>query len=388
MNKKHILLVSNYFPPETGAAANRMYALAVALSKAGYRVQIVCPFPNYPTGSIFDNFKGALYRKSIENELVIHRLWIWPSNSSNRFFRLLSMLSFSISLKLFFLFKKIPKKVLVQYSPIFIGFTAVLWAWIFRKKIILNISDLWPLAGLKMGLLKEGFYYSILKRMELFCCKRASLILGQSEEILLHIKKLIVESPLFLYRNYPNFNAAESKKSLATDKVRVVYAGLLGVAQGLYSICSTLLLPKYIELHLYGNGPEAEAIAGLRNPQIVFHGEISRDQLHQEIVQYDLGFVPLVNRIYGSVPSKIFEYAKLGLPIVYFAGGEGEQLVSKFNLGWNVPVNNIPALQKFISSLTLEKAGNVSKIRLQETARNAFDFQKQFDNFIITLEKV
>lgn len=386
MDEKHILIVSNYFPPETGAAANRMNALANALSKTGYKVHIVCPFPNYPTGNIFDNFKGALYRKMIENELVVHRLWVWPSNSSNKIVRLLSMLSFSISLKLFFILKKIPKKVLVQYSPVLIGYTAVLYAWIFRKKIILNISDLWPLAGLEMGLLRKGFYYSILQKMELFCCKKASMILGQSEEILTHIKSLTDKNAFYLYRNYPDFNIVPILERPSGKNIRIVYAGLLGVAQGLYHICTALHFPKHVELHIYGAGPEAAAIASLRNPQIIFHGEIPREQLHPEIFRYDLGFIPLVNRIYGSVPSKIFEYSKLGLPILYYAGGEGAHLVSKFKLGWVVPVNHLQELQQYISDLSFEKLNEISKIEVRDIAGKEFNFRTQFDDFVRELE--
>ena len=176
MTAKEILLVTNYFPPEKGAASNRMFSLAKGLEKSGFIVHIVCPMPNYPTGTIFENYKGNFYEKTIENGLQIHRLWLWSNNSSNKLLRLLSMVSFSISLSLFFLLKKTPKKILIQYSPVFVGFTAMFWSWLFGKKRILNISDLWPLAGLEMGLLKKGFYYSILEAMERYCYRKANLI--------------------------------------------------------------------------------------------------------------------------------------------------------------------------------------------------------------------
>src|SRR5690606_13169859 len=114
----------------------------------------------------------------------ITRLWIWPSNSANKILRLLSMISFSMSLVLFFLFNKTPKKIFIQYSPVLVGFTAVRLGRLFSKMIILNVSDLWPLAGLEMGILKEGWYYSLLQKMEAYCFRKADLIVGQSEEIL------------------------------------------------------------------------------------------------------------------------------------------------------------------------------------------------------------
>ena len=153
MNNKEILIITNYYPPEKGAASNRIFLLVKGLSDNDYKVQVVCPFPNYPHGKIFPGFQKKLFSKTEEKHRTVNRLWLWPSNSSNKFIRLLSMLSFSFSLALFLIFKKTPKKVFIQYSPVFVGFTAVFWASLFRKKIILNVSDLWPLAGLEMGLI-------------------------------------------------------------------------------------------------------------------------------------------------------------------------------------------------------------------------------------------
>ncbi|WP_232729115.1 glycosyltransferase [Ulvibacter sp. MAR_2010_11] len=228
MRKKDILLITNYFPPEKGAAANRMHSLAAALSNNNYSVTIVCPLPNYPNGKIQTAYKGSFYSKSVEHGMSISRLWIWPSNSKNTFLRLLSMFSFSISLHFYFLFKKIPKVVVVQYSPIFIGVTAVFWARILNKRIVLNVSDLWPKAGLEMGLLKRGFYYSVLEKMEYFCYRKSNLILGQSEEILTHIGKLYPAKDTFLYRNFPNFNSSSLTYEDASRSITIVYAGLLG----------------------------------------------------------------------------------------------------------------------------------------------------------------
>ena len=378
-NKKSILVVTNYFPPEKGAASNRMFSMVEGFSKQNYKVTVVCPLPNYPQGKIFEGFKGKLYRKETTNFGEIYRLWLWPSNSSNKFVRLFSMISFSISLKLFFFLKRTPKKVVIQYSPVFVGFTAVFLSFLFRKKVILNVSDLWPLAGLEMGLLKKGFYYSLLTKMELFCYNHAYLILGQSEEILSHIKKLGINKPLFLYRNYPEFNPpAFDNLGKKEPSIKIVYAGLLGVAQGLYNICSNITFNNNVSLHIYGAGPEAEKIKALNKEHIYYYGELERSVLHQELQNYDIGLVPLTNRIYGSVPSKIFELSRLGIPVLYFSGGEGETIVKKYKIGWVVPVNNLTALQDFISTITVESLTSFPKKEAQKNAFANFDFNNQF----------
>lgn len=384
--RKEILLVSNYFPPEKGAAPNRIYSLAESLGKAGYSIRVVCPLPNYPTGKIFSGYKGKVSHTEEAAFGKVTRLWIWPSNSSNKLVRLFSMLSFSFSLVLFFLFTKTPKTVFVQYSPVFVGFTTVFIGKLFSKKLILNISDLWPLAGLEMGVLNKGWYYSILEKIERYCYKKSDLIIGQSLEILEHVKKITDEKPMMLYRNIPNFRRPTPKSSEQSEEIKIVYAGLLGVAQGIYGVCQQISLPENISFHIYGAGPEAEKIKALNKQNIYFYGELEREELHDELLKYDIAFIPLTTRIYGSVPSKLFEYTLLGLPVLYFAGGEGGDIVKQESLGWEVPVNNQEALQNFIDHLDHNTLNQFQKTSVQNNSIKAFDFNIQFQKFLDFIE--
>lgn len=388
MKQKSILLVSNYYPPEQGAAPNRIQVLARALSASGYEVAVVCPLPNYPTGKVFSAFRGKLYHKTLDEGITVHRLWLWPSKSTNKFIRLFSMLSFAKSLALFFILKKIPKLVFVQYSPVFVGFTAVFWSGLFGKKIILNVSDLWPLAGLEMGLLKKGLYYSLLEKMEVYCYRKSNLILGQSEEILEHIQSKKVTTPRFLYRNFPNFQTSKVLGKAPQQPIKIVYAGLLGVAQGLSEIISKITIPEHVVFHIYGEGPDAETISQPKNLRLIYHGSVTRDELHKELTKYDIAFIPLVNRIYGSVPSKIFEYTRLGMPLLYMAGGEGGDIVKNNALGWVVPVQNFSALQQFLDALTTAELQNFPKNEIQQKAVKAFNFEIQFTRFKQGLERL
>jgi len=388
--KKDILIISNYFPPESGAAPNRIYTLAKSLTENNYEVTVVSPLPNYPFGKIFDSHKGKRYSKTIENNLIIYRLWLFASNSKNKFTRLFSMLSFALHLFLFLLFKKTPEKVIIQCSPLFVGFFGVLISKIKRKNIILNVSDLWPLAGLEMGLLNKGFYYSILEKIELFNYRNSNLLLGQSQEILDHFKKSVPNKKSFLYRNYPNFDIKQPKENTNQEVLKIVYAGLLGIAQGVLNICKELDLPNNVEFHIYGNGPEANQIIEYIKDKkhIIYHGSVERSVLHQKLRTYDLTLIPLINRIYGSVPSKIFEYARLGLPMLYFSDGEGNDLVKKHQLGLTINSLDYNTLNSIIIDLSDNKITLPNKKDILKTAEIEFNLEKQFEHFIIEIEKL
>ena len=99
---KDVLIITNYFPPEIGAASNRIFQLAKVLSKE-HNVSIICPLPNYPTGKVFEDYNA---NETIDG-ITINRLWVSPSVSKNKIIRLFSMLSFSFSVAWFIIWNKI-----------------------------------------------------------------------------------------------------------------------------------------------------------------------------------------------------------------------------------------------------------------------------------------
>jgi len=383
---KDVLIITSYFPPETGAASNRISHLAEGLQKRNYNVSIITPLPNYPTGKIFKNFKGKFKYISMEKKITIHRLWIYASNSKNKLIRLFAMLSYSFSLLWFFGWNRIPNTVIIQSPPLLVAFTSMLFLRSKKRKLILNVSDLWPIAGLELGVFKKNFSYKLLERIERFNYKKADVILGQSEEILTHVTSLFSKKKVFLYRNYPDFETSlNSNNMLSGEKIKIVYAGLLGVAQGVFKLCQELEYSN-IEFHIYGAGSEQKKIENFitNHPKlpIIYHGQVTRQELHKLLLQYHIALIPLLNRIYGSVPSKIFEYAKLGLPILYFGGGEGETIIKNDKLGWIAKAGDYDNLNTVISNINVPEITFELKNKIKENAFNKYNLNLQLDTLI------
>ncbi|WP_298901088.1 glycosyltransferase family 4 protein [uncultured Psychroserpens sp.] len=384
--KKDVLVITSYFPPEIGAASNRIFQLATGLQHSDFNVSVLTPLPNYPTGKIFEGYRGKFKQVSVENNVTIHRLWVYASNSKNKLLRLMAMLSYSFSLVWFFAWNKIPKTVIVQSPPLIVAFTCMLFLRKKNRNLILNVSDLWPIAGLELGAFKKNFSYRVLEKIEHYNYKKASLILGQSEEILTHINAMFPEKTTFLYRNFPDFNVPEIVSPESQGKLKIVYAGLLGIAQGIYKLCNEL---KYdtIEFHIYGSGAEQHKIETFvaEHPElpVFYHGHVTRDVLHTVLMQYDVAIIPLLNRIYGSVPSKIFEYARLGLPMLYFGGGEGEFLIENHKLGWVAKSGDYNHLNSIIS--TISPFSEAQKRTIHKEAITHFDFNSQLERLKVLI---
>lgn len=372
---EEILIISNYYPPEKGAAANRIEQLALKLHQNNYKVSVLCPLGNYPKGELFPEYKGKFSVTEKLQNITVKRLWIYPSVSKNIFKRTLSVLSFASVLFFYLLFKKTPHKVVVQSPPLLLSFVSVLVLSLMRKKIILNVSDLWPLAAIELkALKKESFSHQVSLFLERFIYSKATLILGQSNEIITHIHSIFSEKECHLYRNFPDHQMEKMDLVDPVNKpIKLFYAGLLGVAQGVFELCQNIELKNLnIELHVFGDGAEKSQIEDLinQNPEkkIFFHGMLERSVLHEELKSFDISLVPLKTRIYGSVPSKIFEYSALGFPILYFGGGEGENIIREFNLGW---VANVGDFESLNSSLV--EISKIGKSEIQMMKKKVFD---------------
>ncbi|MDI9256119.1 glycosyltransferase family 4 protein [Flavobacterium sedimenticola] len=389
---EEILIISNYYPPEKGAAANRIEQLAIKLHQNNYRVSVICPLGNYPKGALFAEYKGKFSVTENRDNITVKRLWIYPSVSKNILIRLLSVLSFSSSLFLYLLFRKTPQKVVVQSPPLLLSFISVFVLSFKKKKIILNVSDLWPLAAIELqALKKDSISHKVSLFMERFIYKKASSVLGQSNEIISHVKGVIPDKPCFLYRNFPNHNMERLElKTEEQQPIKLFYAGLLGIAQGVYDLCEKIDFKNLgnIELHLFGDGAEKQQIEALiaaqKEPKLFFQGMLERKILHERLKTFDVALVPLKTRIYGSVPSKIFEYGSLGFPILYFGGGEGETLVHNHRLGWVAAVGNFTDLNEKLQEIAALKKADLAQMKntIFSESQKAFDLDFQMQSLI------
>ena len=61
-----ILFFSDNFPPETNAAATRVYERAVYWVKWGHEVTVITCAPNFPHGELFDGYNNSVPSRIFE----------------------------------------------------------------------------------------------------------------------------------------------------------------------------------------------------------------------------------------------------------------------------------------------------------------------------------
>lgn len=392
-----ISVITQYYKPEMGAPQNRLYEMCVGLKNLGADVSVITAMPNYPTGSIFPEYKGKCSCREELDGLEILRYWIYASNSRKALPRIWSMISFSVMVlgALRYLRKRKNDFIIVESPPLTLAVSALLLAKLTGARLIMNVSDLWPLSAKELGAISgDGITYKILAWLERFLYKHSVVCVGQSQEIVDYMASHGANAT-YLFRNGVAPERFEGiKRHPRGEKLRIVYTGLLGYAQGIMGIC------KYIdfamlnaEFHIYGAGGEQQAIetylAAHPDKGITFHGKVAREQIPFVLAQYDCTLIPLVKNIYGAVPSKIYESMAAGLPIIFSGEGEGANIIRENRLGWVSAALDFEGLAANIKEVATDtEAYMESAANCVACAQNKFNRPKQINDLYIYLSHI
>ena len=164
---------------------------------------------------------------------AINHFWIFPSNSKNTLIRLLSMAFCIINLAIPLKYKKIIASdwVIIQNSPLLVSFSGIILFKYLFKKIALNVSDLYTIC-IRIGCNKERVLYAFLEKLKDLIIL-IQINFGAVKRNLDYVNSICTK-PQFLYRNIqPESFSNYSDSTTRLKKVKLVYAGLLGVAQGI-----------------------------------------------------------------------------------------------------------------------------------------------------------
>lgn len=406
-----VLLVAERYWPEVGAAPSRLANMAEGLKKQGCEVDVLTSLPNYPKGKIFDGYKGQISKHEVHGDVNLFRYWIFATVSRNPIFRILNMFSFAVMIWLFAFKRKRIKSydcVIIQTPTLVVAKSAMkLFKGLYSKKCILNVSDIWPLTAVDMGAMKKGGRsWKYMAKIERYLYKNADAVLGQSEEILNHVaqEKMRLEGrwteeevdtdeilnsllwrdnkDLFLYRNLQTYHVGEHKTK--SPKLKLVFSGMLGVAQDVAGIVKNVPWKELnVEFHILGGGKQLEEIQNwiTENPNagVFAYGFVPKEEIAGRLKEMDASIVPLVTRIRGAFPSKVFDILPQGLPILYCGGGEAAAFIARREAGYTSAPGDYRALIENIKKLRNLSAEDYETIsaRCVKISQEELNFDKQ-----------
>jgi len=337
------IILTQYYPPETGAPQNRLHSLAKYLKKTGYHVTIVTALPNYPKNEIFLDYKGRFSKLEAIDSIPIHRTWIFVSASRGVLSRLLNYFSFVITS--FFKMLQLPKAefIICESPPLFLGITGVIIAKLKGSKLVFNVSDLWPESAEKLNIISNRFLIRLAYRLESWIYKNAFLISGQTKGIVRNIQQRFPKKKVVWFPNGVDIEFFEGEQEafhwrqeleIAADDFVLLYAGIIGHAQGLDVILKAAesLQEFPIRFLIVGDGPEKERLKAIaRDKQllkVIFQPNMQKSKIPSLIKTCDAYLVPLkkLELFKGAIPSKLFEPLALAKPILLGVDGEAREL--------------------------------------------------------------
>ncbi len=349
----HLVILTQYYPPESGAPQARLSEIAQRFVARGHQVTVLTAMPNYPTGKIYSGYGGLLRREESMGVRII-RTFIYPTQRADFLHRLTNYFSFVISSAFFGTFL-LPRTdfLLVESPPLFLGLAGRWLSFVRGARMIFNVSDLWPDSVVRLGHLRAGSAsHRLSVALEESCYRSAWLVSGQSAGILAEVRTRFPRKAQFHLSNGVDpavFSPARRSPAVHAELGEgracvAVYTGLHGLAQGLDQLIdAALLLTDVPELMivLIGDGPEKQALEarastlGLRN--LRFRPALPRERMAAVTASSDIALAPLKITLPGAVPSKIYEGMGSGVPVLVIAGGEPAEIINRTRAGLAVP---------------------------------------------------
>ncbi len=392
-----ILLVAERYWPEVGAAPSRLANMAEGLMREGNVVDVLTSLPNYPKGRIFDGYRGCLSKKETRNGVNIFRYWIYATVSRSPVARILNMFSFAVMIWLFAFKRSTVRsydRVIIQTPTLVVGASAMLlFKGLYGKKCVINVSDIWPQTAVDMGAMQEGSRsYKFMRRCELYLYRKCDGVLGQSMEILDHVRSemesmgVSTSNKLFLYRNLQHYNMEYDHK-VKSEPFKVVFCGMLGAAQDVAGIVRNVPFKDMgVEFHIIGGGNQCAEIERWckEHPasNVFVYGFVPKEQIEGRLRLMDATIIPLTVRIRGAVPSKLYDILPQGLPILYAGGGEGADFVTARDLGLASAPGDFVALTENIKRMRDMSAAEFEAMsaRCIRVSREELDFDNQMSH--------
>jgi len=368
-----ILLVTHYFPPETGAPQARLSALARTWAADGDTVTVLTGMPNHPTGVVQPGYRRAIRRREKRDGYRILRTWLYATPNEGMVRKTLGHLSFMATGVLFGAAGTGRADVVVVSSPTFFSIGAA-WALarIKRARLVVEVRDLWPAIFTELGVLTNRRVIGLLERLELAAYAAADQVVVVSEGFRENlIGRGVPPDKVHTIRNgvaLDEFDpaaardpAVRARLGAAPGDCLLLYAGTHGISHALPAVAAAAarLGDQPVRFAFVGEGADkpklARALAELGVGNATMRPGVPHQDVPGLLAAADICLVPLrdVPLFASFIPSKLFEYLAAGKAVVGSVSGEAAEILREAG-AVVVPPEDDAALARAIGELAAD----------------------------------
>ena len=364
-----ILLITGYFPPDTGSAANLFYELGGKLVAKGHAVTVLTAVPSYHVTGQAKPYVGRFIEEQVEGMRVCRvrvpqlpryiptMRGLWQFCMAFGFRRVLDRIG--------------PHDVALVYSPpLPLGFVGSAAKKRWGTRFILNVQDLFPQSATDLGILKNRLLIRLFEGLERRIYRSADHITVHSPGNKTHVVKVGMEPddvtvmPNWIDTEYIRPGRRYSPFTTANGlngEFIVSFAGVLGYSQDIDVVlraAQQLQKRENILFLIVGDGVERERLTSqakamaLTNvrflpmqprsvyPSVLHVSDVCLSTLNKEVMS-------------PVVPSKILSIMAAGKPVIACMNlqGDAPEIVQEARCGYAVEAGDHKALAEAIVRL-------------------------------------
>lgn len=354
LTPRHILFLTDNFPPEVNAPASRTYEHCREWVKAGQKVTVVTCAPNFPQGRVYQGYRNRLWQSEVMDGIRVIRVWSYITANEGFIKRILDYISFMVSAVLAAPFISQVDTVVGTSPHFFTVCGAYVASRIKRVSFVFELRDIWPESIKAVGAMGDSPVIRFLEKVEMFLYRKAACIVSVTESfkrILIGrgvdgAKIEVIANGVDLDEFRPREKDAELTAHFGlTDKFVAGYVGTHGMAHALETILAAAdRIRKKDDGNEYrfvllGNGARKDELMakaaqmGLTN--VIFIDTVPKAEVARYWSLLDVSIIHLKKaELFTTViPSKLFECMGMGIPVLHGVAGESAAIVEKEGVG-------------------------------------------------------
>jgi len=378
-----ILFFTDHFRPEPSAPAAHVYERAKYWVKWGHDVTVVCSAPNFPEGKVYPDYKNKWRSVEYMDGIKVVRVKTFIVPNEGFLLRILDYISYMFSAFFFALFERQPEVVISTSPHIFVPVAGVLYSLIKRVPHVIEVRDLWPASIISVaGNGSKGISYRLLEMLELWLYRKSKRIVSLTNSFVSDmVSRGVPSDKIDIVLNGANlelFSPREKDPRIIEEyglsgRFVVGYLGTIGLAHGLSNVINAakFLLNEDVTFFFVGVGAAKQELQDMvtkgRLDNVVFAGRQEKEDMPAFLSACDVALIHLKNAdVFKMViPSKIFEAAAMGLPVIYVGPfGEGSQIVEAHGNGILVEPDAPEDLANVVRELS-KQSGKVSDLAVR-----------------------
>jgi len=332
---KTINFLTGNFIPENCAGTNRILALVKELEKK-YKINVICISEK---GKTPDDFQ---FSENIKVYYIHQKMY----DGEKFYTRAINELYYAVMLAI--KSRKFPSDIIIATSPQMFIIPAV--AFLPGKKVI-DIRDLvWEYIDPKS--LYTKLVKVVITQLMKRTIRRYNYVTVTNNHEHQWVIKNIPRVKLEKITNgieEKNFTELNMLRPQEVTPFTLTYIGNVGIAQYINVLVDLAKRMPDIQINIIGEGSKYQELKRYaRSNQInniTFYGKVKRENIIEFYKKTSVLFAQLDAKFQAAMPSKLYEYASTGLPIIYAGLGEARNFVKQLENCTTINPDDVKALE-------------------------------------------